>query len=128
MLMQNELTAGTARSAPRFGADRRGATHARPPRQMAVRSAVPTPRAAQRDSGDLKHAATWSVRVLVYGIAALIAGLWLKDGGVTGVHDAATLLISAGRLTGLFGAYTLLLQVLLMARLPFLQWAVGFDT
>src|SRR5699024_8407481 len=63
-----------------------------------------------------------------YGIAAVIAGLWLKGGGVTGVHDSSTLLISAGRFTGLFGAYMLLLQVLLMARLPFLHWTIGFDT
>jgi predicted ferric reductase len=94
-------------------------------------TALPAPMAAQatrRTGTEIKHAATWSVRVLFYGLAAVIAGLWLKEGGVTGVHDTSTLLISAGRFTGLFAAYLLLVQVLLMARLPFLQWAMGFDT
>lgn len=113
--MHNELAAGIARPEP-------------PPRQMAVRPAASETRAARREGGDLRNAAIWGVRILFYGIAAVIAGLWLKGGGVTGVHDTATLLISAGRLTGLFGSYLLLLQVLLLARLPFLQWTVGFDT
>ncbi|HWE60759.1 MAG TPA: ferric reductase-like transmembrane domain-containing protein [Chloroflexota bacterium] len=126
--MQNDLTAGGARPAPRMAVPRHGATPGQPPKQIGVRPAVPTTRAAQREGSEIKRAATWSVRVLFYGIAAVIAGLWLMDGGVTGVHDTGTLLISAGRFTGLFGAYLLLLQVLLLARLPFLQWAVGFDT
>jgi predicted ferric reductase len=126
--MQDKLAAAIARPAPRMPAPSRGATPGQPPRQMAVRPAVLATRAGQRGGSDLKHAATWSVRILFYGIAAIIAGLWLKDGGVTSVHDTGTLLISAGRLTGLFGAYLLLLQVLLLARLPFLHWAMGFDT
>ena len=39
----------------------------------------------------------------------------------------ATALTSAGRLTGLLGAYLLLMQVLSLARLPFFEWAFGFD-
>lgn len=109
-------------------AARHGATPLQGPTRMAVRPAGPATRAVQHGGRDLKNAATWSVRVLFYGTAAVIAGLWLKGGGVTGVHDTTTLLISAGRITGLFAAYLLLLQVLLLARLPFLQWAVGFDT
>jgi predicted ferric reductase len=126
--MQNQLAAGRVRRAPRLPAPVRDATPGQPLKPMAARPAVPIARAAQRAGSDLKSAATWSVRILFYGIAAVIAGLWLKDGGVTGVHDTATLLISAARFTGLFGAYLLLLQVLLLARLPFLQWAIGFDT
>jgi predicted ferric reductase len=122
--MQNELI---ARPAPRMPAPSRGAMPAQPEKQMTVRPA-PAGRTVQREGGDLKAAATLSVRIVFYGIAAVIAGLWLKDGGVTGVHDSSTLLISIGRFTGLFGAYLLLLQVLLLARLPFLQWAMGFDT
>ena len=130
--MQNERIAGGIRSAPRLPAQG-GAMPARTPKPMAPRPTappVPVLRAVRRaqEGMDLKDAATWGLRALFYGIAAAIAGLWLKGGGLTGVHDPATLLISAGRLTGLFGAYLLLLQVLLMARLPFLQWTVGFDT
>ena len=121
--MQNELVTGIPSRAPN-----RGAKPAQSPKEMAVRLADPVRGVTRREGSDLKNAATWSVRVLFYGITAIITGLWLKDGGVTGVHDSTTLLISAGRFTGLFAAYLLLLQVILMARLPFLQWAVGFDT
>src|SRR5579871_2475904 len=123
--MQNQII---ARPTPRMPAPSRGARPAQPPKQVAARPAAPAGRAVQREGDDLKRAAIWSVRILFYGISAVIAGLWLKGGGVTGVHDSGTLLISLGRLTGLFGAYLLLLQVLLMARLPFLQWTIGFDT
>jgi predicted ferric reductase len=125
--MQNELAAGRNRPMPKPAAWC-GATPLQGPTRMAVRLAGPATRAARREGRDLKNAATWSVRVLFYGTAAVIAGLWLKGGGVTGVYDTTTLLISAGRFTGLFAAHLLLLQVLLLARLPFLQWAVGFDT
>jgi predicted ferric reductase len=91
-----------------------------------AQSTVPA-RAERGASGDIKDAVTWSLRLVFYGTAAVIAGLWLKDGGISGVHDTTTLLLSAGRFTGLFGAYLLLLQILLLARLPFLEWTVGFD-
>ncbi len=126
--MYNGLAAGDVRAMPRTPAPRRGANSVQRRQQMAVRVAEPATRAEYIGSHDFKRAATWSLRIVFYGIAAVIAGLWLKDGGVTGVHDAGTLLVSIGRLTGLFGAYLLLLQVLLLARLPFLQWAMGFDT
>ena len=123
--MHTQLSAGLAGPAPRRPV---GVLPAQRRQQMAVRQSVPATRTEHAGSSDLKHAAGWSVRIVFYGIAAVIAGLWLKDGGVTGVHDTGTLLISIGRITGLFGAYLLLLQVLLMARLPFLEWALGFDT
>ncbi len=53
--------------------------------------------------------------------------LWLRDGGITQVHTASDLWTSAGRITGLLGAYLALLQVLLLARLPPLERQIGFD-
>ncbi|HEX6508069.1 MAG TPA: ferric reductase-like transmembrane domain-containing protein, partial [Chloroflexota bacterium] len=70
---------------------------------------------------------SWALSIVVLGIAAVILGLWLHGGGVTAVHDVAGAFISVGRLTGLLGAYLLLIQVLLVARLPFLEWIAGFD-
>ena len=58
---------------------------------------------------------------------AVMMWLWLRDGGVTQVHNASELWTSAGRITGLLGAYLALLQVLLLARLPPLERQVGFD-
>jgi predicted ferric reductase len=45
--------------------------------------------------------------------AIVVVALWSPD-----VHDAASLLTSLGRLTGLLGAYSALVQLLLMARIP----------
>ncbi len=53
--------------------------------------------------------------------------LWLRDGGITQVHSASDLWTSAGRITGLAGAYLALVQVLLLARLPPLERQIGFD-
>ena len=68
---------------------------------------------------------------IVWAAVALNGGvlvwLWLHDGGITQVHSAADLWTSAGRITGLLGAYLALLQVLLLARLPPLERQIGFD-
>lgn len=67
------------------------------------------------------------IKLIFAGNLVLIVGFWLQGGGVTGVHDLATLLTSIGRITGLLGAYALLIQLLLLARLPFLAWIASFD-
>ena len=66
--------------------------------------------------------------LVLLGNAAIIVGLWLEGGGISAVKDAATLLTSVGRITGLLSAYLALLQLLLLARLPFLEKLVGFDS
>jgi predicted ferric reductase len=64
---------------------------------------------------------------LFFGNAAGIVWLWYHGGNVTGVDDAAELVTSLARLTGLLGAYLALVQVLLLARLPWLDRLIGFD-
>jgi predicted ferric reductase len=59
--------------------------------------------------------------------AAVIVWLWVAGGNVSGVHSPGQLLNSIGRITGLMSAYLALVQVLLLARLPFLERLVGFD-
>ena len=59
--------------------------------------------------------------------AAVMVWLWAKDGGITGAHGDGGLATSIGRITGLLGAYLALIQVLLLARLPWLERLVGFD-
>lgn len=66
------------------------------------------------------------VTAVVAANAAVMVGMWLHGGGLRG-HGAAATLTSAGRITGLLGAYLALLQVLLLARLPVLERLVGFD-
>jgi predicted ferric reductase len=65
--------------------------------------------------------------LLAAGNLAVVAALWWRGGGVADVHDASTLLASAGRLAGLLGACAALVQVLLLARIPALDRAIGFD-
>jgi predicted ferric reductase len=67
------------------------------------------------------------VLALFFGNAAVIVWLWYDGGNVTGVDDAAELVTSLARLTGLLGAYLALVQVLLLARLPWLDRLAGFD-
>jgi predicted ferric reductase len=55
----------------------------------------------------------------------LIAYWWAGDGGLTDLTGWETGLVSAGRLTGLVAAELLLVQVLLMSRLPLLEGAFG---
>lgn len=69
----------------------------------------------------------WTLVSLLLAGAAIILNLWLTGGGVTAVKSPASLFTSVGRVTGLFGAYLLLIQILLLARLPFVQWVVPFD-
>lgn len=60
------------------------------------------------------------------GILVVTLGIWLQSGGLTGTHTGSDALTSAGRLTGLLAAYSLMLQLLLMARLPFVEFAFGW--
>ena len=43
------------------------------------------------------------------------------------LHGAGAAVTAAGRLAGLLGAYLVLVQLLLMARLAWFEHAVGFD-
>jgi predicted ferric reductase len=59
--------------------------------------------------------------------AVVVAGLWWRDGGLAGQETTAAVLSSAGRLTGLLGTYLVLVQLLLVARLPPLERRFGLD-
>ncbi len=59
--------------------------------------------------------------------AAAVVWLWVHGGGVSAVHGTGDLLTSVGRVTGLVGTYLALVQLLLLARIPWLERLVGFD-
>jgi predicted ferric reductase len=64
------------------------------------------------------------------GLAAallLVTFWWAQDGGVRDLAGWASGLTSLGRITGLVASVLLLAQVLLMARLPWLERAYGQD-
>jgi len=64
--------------------------------------------------------------VIALGGAAVI-GLWLANNPGRGLHTFADRLTAAGRISGLFGTYLVLVQVVLMARLPWLDRWIGTD-
>jgi len=74
-----------------------------------------------------RAAYAWSGWLVFLGNAAVIIWLWLHNGGVSGIHGTADLVTSLGRITGLLGAYLLLIQLLLFARLPWFVRHVGVD-
>jgi predicted ferric reductase len=76
-----------------------------------------------------RRRALWRTLVASLVAAPAIAAvwLWLHDGGISSVHSGGELLTTTGRITGLLGAYLLLLQVLLLARLRGVERLLGFD-
>ena len=72
-------------------------------------------RGRARAAGLRSSTALW---VLVAGNAALMVWLWVHGGNVSDDLTTGELLTSLARITGLLGAYSALLQVLLLARLP----------
>jgi predicted ferric reductase len=63
---------------------------------------------------------------LVGGNAVWMVHLWVKGGNLH-THGAGDVLNSIGRITGLLGAYLALIEVVMLARLPWLDRLVGFD-
>jgi predicted ferric reductase len=59
--------------------------------------------------------------------AVAIIGLWWADTPTRSLHTLSDQLTAAGRITGLVGTYLILVQVVLMARLPWLDRLVGTD-
>ena len=58
----------------------------------------------------------------------IVTALWMSNGGVQQTGDGGSAAVSAiGRLTGLWASDLLLLQVLLMARIPLIERAFGQD-
>ena len=69
----------------------------------------------------------WERHSLFWLGLLVITYWWIADGGVTDLAHWVSGLTSLGRLTGLWAADLLLIQVLLMSRLPPLEHAFGRD-
>ncbi|MBV8066243.1 MAG: ferredoxin reductase family protein [Actinobacteria bacterium] len=67
-----------------------------------------------------------AVWIFVVGNAAGIVWLWAHGGNLS-PKTTGDVLTSIGRITGLLSAYLALIQVVLLARLPWLERLVGFD-
>jgi len=88
-----------------------------PPRE---RRSVPPQPSSPRWWRDAAGSLTW-LSLLV------VLALWVGNGGIAGLQGVAGVLTGLGRLTGLVSADLLLVQVLMMARVPFVERAYGQD-
>src|SRR4051794_30056538 len=69
----------------------------------------------------------WNVGIVVAANAVVTVGLWLRHGGLHNVGGPGGIATSAGQVTGLLGAYAVLIELLLMSRIGWLERAIGFD-
>lgn len=65
--------------------------------------------------------------VIALSTVLVVVAKWLADGGITAFAASGGVAVSLGRLTGLIAAALLLIQVLLMARIPIVERAWGQD-
>ena len=71
--------------------------------------------------------AGWGLALLALANAGIVVALWWRAAGAGDLDGTAAVLVEASRLTGLLGAYLVLVELLLLARLPLLDRLVGFD-
>jgi predicted ferric reductase len=77
--------------------------------------------------GARRRIAGWALALLAAGNGLAVVWLWAGGGGLRDIHDASTALTGAGRVTGLLGAYLVLIELVLLSRLPVLERVAGFD-
>ena len=74
------------------------------------------------------HRATaWLLWLFILGNGAGSIVLWIEAGGLHATRSSGDILSTIGRVTGMAGAYLALVQVLLLARLPWIERLAGFD-
>lgn len=91
--------------------------------------------AARREHGVLRREfaprPVWLTPGFAYAVlvgnALIILGFWWFSSGFEITHSAADFFNGVGRVTGLLGTYLALWQLLLMARLPWLERCFGFE-
>ena len=73
------------------------------------------------------HDRARDIGVVVAANAVVVVGLWLRHGGLDTLSAPGGVATAIGQLTGLLGAYVVLIELLLMSRIGWLERAIGFD-
>lgn len=87
---------------------------------MSILSAVSARRSYHRFSA-------WLLWLFVVGNLGGTVALWIDAGGWSSTRSLGDALNTVGRLTGMIAAYLALVQVILLARLPWLERLTGLD-
>jgi predicted ferric reductase len=102
-----------------------------PSPNLSVPSTAPTFGAPPRMAGArLRPVPLWwrdACRVFVWSTMLVVVALWVSGGGIQALAETGTGLTSIGRLTGLVASDLLLVQMLLMARIPLVERTYGQD-
>jgi len=65
--------------------------------------------------------------VLAWGSVAAALGLWVADGGIRTVTSGAKVLVAGGIVTGLVATDLMVVMLILAARIPYVDRAIGHD-
>ncbi|MEA2610700.1 MAG: hypothetical protein QOG32_426 [Chloroflexota bacterium] len=84
-----------------------------------ARRPVPLPR--------LWSIGAFEIVAILVANGAIILGMWVRHGGLQQLSTLGGQLTAVGQLTGLFGAYLALMQLVLMSRSPWLDQVFGMD-
>jgi len=95
--------------------------------EMVAESPETTLSAHRPRSSRYRVVSAWTFWAILTVNAVVIVWLWVYGKNISGVHGWGDAWTSIGRLTGLLSAYLALIQVLLLARLPWLERVLGFD-
>ena len=80
----------------------------------------------------LRTPRSWPIRpadiiVVLAAIGLLVAGMWVVHGGLDRLGTPAGLMTGLGQITALVGTYLALAQIVLRARVPWIDHVVGSD-
>ncbi len=90
----------------------------------------PRPASPMRRPRGIPETPAWwrdAAGAFVWLTMLFVVALWVRKGGLQELGTVAGALTTLGRLTGLIAAQLLLVQVLLMARIPFVERSYGQD-
>jgi len=83
-------------------------------------------RGGRGDTPPVRNAG-WALGLLALAGAGVVVALWWRAAGAGDLEGGAAVLAELARLSGLLGAYLVLIELLLLARLPVLDRVAGFD-
>jgi len=99
---------------------------------MAQRLGMPSRAMTPTSHRQVPMPRTWSVTAIeivavLIANGILIAGMWLRHGGLDRLSSPGGPLIAVGQVTALYGTYLALIQLVLMSRSPWLDQVFGMD-